>query len=82
MHRHIVAPLISCPTSPPNVPEFSLSRDAAGLIDVGYTSTNIGAARNHFDSALIERLIEHGDECFADLVRFTVDAVDHANRDF
>src|SRR6267142_866509 len=62
-------------------PEFSLSRDAAGLIDVGYASTNIGAARNHFDSALIERLIEHGDECFAHLVRFTVDAVDHPNRE-
>src|SRR6266850_383721 len=44
-------------------PEFSLSSDAAGLINVGDTPANVGTAGNDFHAALIERLIEHGDEC-------------------
>src|SRR5437016_4428963 len=54
--------------------------DSASLVNIGDAPANVCSAWNHFDSTLIEGLIEHRSECFADFVGFAVDAVNHANQ--
>ena len=59
--------------------QLGRTSDSAGFVNIGDTPADVRSARNHFNSALRDSFIQHGNESFANFVSFAVDAVDHAN---
>src|SRR6516162_9568862 len=62
--------------------KFGRSLQASSTFDVRDTAPDVRAARNDFNPALRNRLLEYGDERLTNFVGFAVNAVDHPYDNF